>query len=69
MRLSIFDVRGALVRVIDPGYQPAGRYLAPSRAAYWDGRDQHGQPVATGVYVYRLQAGATAHVRKMLVLK
>ena len=69
VRLSIFDVRGALVRAIDLDYRPAGRYLAPSRAAYWDGRDQHGQPVATGVYVYRLQAGASAHVRKMLVLK
>ena len=69
VRLSIFDVRGALVRAIDLGYRPAGRYLLSPRAAYWDGRDQHGQPAASGVYVYRLQAGASAHVRKMLVLK
>ena len=34
VRLSIFDVRGALVRAIDLDYRPAGRYLAPSHAAY-----------------------------------
>ena len=69
VRLSIYDLRGALVRAVDLGYQPAGSYLSPSRAAHFDGRDKRGEPVAAGVYLYRLQAGDFAQARKMLVLK
>ena len=69
VRLSIYDVRGALVREIDLGYRAAGQYLTSTRAAHWDGRNQGGQHVASGVYLYRLQAGPVAHVRKMVVVK
>ena len=69
VRLSIYDVRGALIREIDLGYREAGPYLTSANAAYWDGRDQHGQRVASGVYLYRLQAGPVAHVRKMILIK
>ena len=69
VRLNIYDVRGALVRTIDLGYRPAGQYLTSTNAAHWDGRDQRGQRVASGVYLYRLQAGPVAHVRKMVVIK
>ena len=66
VRLSIYDVRGALVREIDLGHRAAGRYLTSAGAVHWDGRDQIGQRVASGVYLYRLQAGPIAQVRKML---
>lgn len=69
VRLSIYDVRGALIREIDLGYRAAGQYLTSTSAAHWDGRDQHGQRVASGVYLYRLQAGPVAHVRKMILIK
>ena len=69
MRLIIYDIRGALVREIDVGYRAAGPYLTSTSAAHWDGRDHRGQHVASGVYLYRLQAGPIAHVRKMVVLK
>ena len=69
MRLSIYDIRGALVREIDLGYRAAGQYLTSTSAAHWDGRDQHGQRVASGVYLYRLQAGPVAQVRKMVLVK
>ena len=69
VRLSIYDVRGALVREIDVGYRAAGPYLTSTNAAYWDGRDHRGQHVASGVYLYRLQAGPVAQVRKMVLVK
>ena len=69
VRLMIYDVRGALVREIALGYRAAGQYLTSTNAAHWDGRDQGGQHVASGVYLYRLQAGPVAQVRKMVVIK
>ena len=69
VRLSIYDVRGALVRHIDLGQRAAGLYLTRASAAHWDGRDQGGERVASGVYVYRLQAGPVAQGRKMVVVK
>ncbi|MCY4606936.1 MAG: T9SS type A sorting domain-containing protein, partial [Gemmatimonadetes bacterium] len=67
--LMIYDVRGALIREIDLGYRAAGQYLTSTNAAHWDGRDHRGERVASGVYLYRLQAGPVAHVRKMILVK
>ena len=69
VRLSIYDIRGALIREINLGYRAAGQYLTSANAAYWDGRDHLGAHVASGVYLYRLQAGPVAHVRKMVLVK
>ena len=69
VHLRIYDVRGALVREIDLGYQQAGQYLTSTNAAHWDGRDHSGQRVASGVYLYQLQAGPVVQGRKMLLLK
>jgi len=69
VRLIIYDIRGGLIREIDLGYRAAGQYLTSANAAHWDGRDQRGQRVASGVYLYHLQAGSVAHVRKMVLVK
>ena len=69
MRLTIHDVRGALVREIDLGHRAAGWYSTNEGAARWDGRGQRGEPLASGVYFARLQGGAAASVRKMLLLE
>ena len=69
VHLSIYDIRGALIREIDLGYRAAGQYLTSTSAAHWDGRDHRGERVASGVYLYRLQAGPVAHVRKMVLIK
>ena len=68
-RLKLYDVRGALIREIDLGYRAADQYLTSANAAHWDGRDQRGQCVSSGVYLYRLQAGPVAHVLKMVLVK
>ena len=69
VRLTIHDVRGALVREIDLGHRPAGWYRTSGRAAQWDSRGQRGEPLGSGVYFARLQGGAVIQMRKMLLLK
>ena len=67
--LRIYDIQGQVVRALDFGHQSAGFYTARERAAYWDGRNQVGEPVASGVYFYTLTAGDFTATRKMLILK
>ncbi|MCY3739627.1 MAG: leucine-rich repeat domain-containing protein [Candidatus Poribacteria bacterium] len=69
VRIHIHAVNGALIRTLDLGHQPAGVYQHRSRAAYWDGRNQLGEPVASGVYFYTLTAGDFTATRKMLIQK
>ena len=67
--VRIYGIDGALVRTLSLGHQPAGIYHGRSRAAYWDGRNALGEPVASGVYFYTLTAGDFAATRKMLIRK
>jgi hypothetical protein len=57
------------VRKLIVGHQPAGMYEDKSRAAYWDGRNEVGEPVASGVYFYTLTAGDFTGTGKMLIRK
>ena len=67
--ITIYDALGAVVRRLTIGHQPAGLYHSRSRAAYWDGRNMDGEPVASGVYFYTLSAGDFTATRKMIVRK
>ena len=67
--LRIYNVEGKLVREWDLGEQESGDYLTRETAAYWDGRDQHGEIASSGMYVYALQAGSFQATRRMVVLK
>ncbi len=67
--LTIYDINGRVVRDLDLGHQRAGIYHSRARAAYWDGRNAHGEPVASGIYFYTLKAGDFAATRKMLIRK
>jgi flagellar hook assembly protein FlgD len=62
--LDVYDVRGALVRTLVDGPQPAGAHRVE-----WDGTDNSGRRVASGVYYYRLDTGTTEATRKMVLLK
>ena len=67
--LTIYDIQGRVVRDLDLGHQRAGMYQSKSRAAYWDGRNAVGEPVASGVYFYTLTAGEFTATRKLLIRK
>jgi len=62
--LDILSVNGQLIRRLEKGNRPAGRYQT-----VWDGRDQKGQPQASGVYLSRLRTGAQEHTSRLLLLK
>ena len=67
--LTIYDLRGGVVQQLILGHQPAGIYESRGRAAYWDGKNQIGEPVASGVYFYTLTAGDFTATRKLLIAK
>ncbi len=69
VKLTIYDANGASVRGLDLGHQSAGVYYARNRAAYWDGRNEQGERVASGVYFYTLSAGDFTATRRMLIQK
>jgi parallel beta-helix repeat protein len=65
VRLSVYDLTGRLVRVLVDGAQPGGKHVA-----VWNGRDDRGQGLGSGVYFYRLEIGGGYRVeRKMVLLK
>ncbi len=67
--LTIYNMRGVVVREIKLGHQPAGIYRHRSRAIHWDGRNAFGEKVASGVYFYTLKAGDYVATRKLLIRK
>ena len=67
--LTIYDTTGEAVRSIDVGYKPAAFYVTRSKAIHWDGRNEFGESVASGVYFYHLSAGDYSATRKMLIVK
>ena len=83
--IRIYNTKGQLIRSLHLGTKQAGSYITKERAAYWDGRDNLAQKVASGVYFYTLQvrsvsvgvnsaipsigAGQFTETRKMLILK
>ena len=67
--LTIYDGRGRAVRTLEIGHRISGFYEDRSQAIYWDGRNDFGEGVASGVYFYHLSAGDYSATRKMLIIK
>lgn len=64
VNLDIYNLKGQLVRKLHQGHIEAG-----ANSFVWDGMDDKGEPVATGIYFYRLQTGKEVYTRKMLMMK
>ena len=60
---------GHVVRTLRLGHTKPGIYIAKDKAVYWDGRNEQGTKVASGVYFYTLQTEHATYTRKMLLLK
>ena len=67
--ITIYNAAGNLVRRLNVGHQKVGYYTSRNRAAYWDGRSETGERVASGVYFYTLTTDRNTATRKMLILK
>jgi hypothetical protein len=76
--IKIYNPSGRLIRTLKLGHKQAGFYLNRDRAAYWEGRDNFGEKVASGVYFYTLQvgeaipnigAGKFTAIRKMIIVE
>ena len=67
--LHIYDTTGSIVRTLNLGFKQEGFYMNRTTAAYWDGRNNMGEQVASGVYFYSLQTPDFSATRKMLILK
>jgi flagellar hook assembly protein FlgD len=64
VHLEVYDVLGQRVRLLSAGYRDAGRHQV-----VWDGRDEEGMSVSTGMYLVRLNAGDYRSVEKISLLR
>ncbi|MCR4438488.1 MAG: FlgD immunoglobulin-like domain containing protein [bacterium] len=64
VQVAVYNIHGQLVRVLERSRREPGRYVVQ-----WDGRDETGNSVSSGVYFYKLMAGSLTLVRKLAVLR
>ena len=69
VKIHIYDVVGDLVRTLNLGAKPAGNYMSREQAAYWDGRNDMGEEVSSGVYFYTLVVGDYQTTRRRIVVR
>ena len=67
--IAIYDTKGTLVRRLALGSQAAGYYSERGKAVYWDGQNEDGEAVASGIYIYQFRAGDYAASRRMVIVK
>ena len=67
--IRIYATSGESVRTLVLGSRPAGIYQSRGQAAYWDGKNAFGEPVASGIYFYTLSAGRFTATRRMVIRK
>ena len=67
--IKIYTSAGQLVRTVDLGRKEAGYYVTKDKSAYWNGKNEAGESVASGLYFYSIKAGKYTSIRKMIVLK
>ncbi|MBM3235710.1 T9SS type A sorting domain-containing protein [Candidatus Poribacteria bacterium] len=67
--VKIYNIQGQLVRTLNLGHREAGFYVDKESAAYWDGRNDTGEQVASGVYFYQIKAGTFNATKRLVILK
>ena len=69
VKITIYDVSGSPVQNLDLGFLFGGKYRSQTRAAYWNGQNQLGELVGSGIYFYRLSTDRFSSAKKMIVVK
>jgi len=69
VNVRIYNTSGQLIRTLNLGHKPAGLYTNQDRSAYWDGKNDAGEHVSSGVYFYSIQAGKYTATMKMTITK
>lgn len=67
--LTIYDSKGGVVRRLETGHKRAGHYTDQGNAAYWDGRNDSGEPVTSGTYFCELGTPSFCDLRRMVIVK
>ena len=67
--IKIYDLTGKLIKSLELGYREVGAYLSKNDAAYWNGKNEMGEKVASGIYFYQIKAGNFVSTRKFVMLK
>ena len=67
--IDIYDSSGGLVRTLAIGDTPKGSYIDQSQAVHWDGTDNNGAVVASGIYFYTLRADDFSQTKRLVILK
>lgn len=67
--ISIHNVTGHLVRKFELGHKSAGIYRSKGKAAYWDGKNESGEELASGIYYYTMQTRSFSAMRKLVILR
>ena len=67
--IRIFNASGKLVRTLSLGRREPGLYVDRDRAIYWDGKNETGEEITSGIYFYSITAGEFSATRKMIVKK
>ncbi|MDQ1329345.1 MAG: hypothetical protein QG641_2634, partial [Candidatus Poribacteria bacterium] len=69
VNIYIYTESGQLVRKLGLGLKEAGSYLERSKAGYWDGKNEAGEPVRSGIYFYAIDANVFSDTKKMLIIR
>ncbi len=67
--IQIYTPTGNLVRTLSLGVMAEGNYTSQSKAIHWNGRNNQGEPVSSGIYLYTINAGEFSATRKMVIMK
>lgn len=69
VEIMIYSSSGKLVRSLNLGYKPAGKYIQKSKAAYWDGKNESGEDVGSGVYFCTLVTPDISQTEKIVIVR
>jgi len=67
--IRIYNSVGQLIKMFNLGYKSAGFYTSKQKAAYWDGKNEAGEKVASGIYFYTIHAGNFTSTKRMILVK